>query len=163
MPRRQRDLVGAFGIDLLDDDIRHAVHEVIAGKLFRHRVFDRQRRLHVRREIGFVAEMPAAAHHREIHAHLAAKRDDREDIDVVVAAYLDGLLMQHGGQRAHLVTHGRGLFELELGGERVHLLLEFLHHFALPSEQETRCVRHIARVILFVDQRRRTAPVQRPI
>ena len=112
----------------------------------------------MRREVRLVAEMTAAAHHREVHADLAAQRDDREDIDVVVAAHFDRLLMQHGGQRTHLVAHGGGLLELEVGGERMHFLLEFLHHFALPAEQETRCIRHIARVIFFVDQIRRTVP-----
>ena len=122
---------------------------------------DPQRRFDVRREIRLVAEMAAAAHHREIHADLPAQRDDREDIDVVVAADFDRLLMQHGRQRAHLVAHRRGLLEFQLGGEAMHLLLEFLHHFALPAEQETRCIRHIARVILVADQadaRRRAAP-----
>ena len=113
---------------------------------------DPQRRFDVRREIRLVAEMAAAAHHREIHAHLPAQRDDRENIDVVVAADFDRLLMQHGRKRAHLVAHRRGLLEFQLGGEAMHLLLEFLHHFALPAEQETRCIRHIARVILVADQ-----------
>ena len=94
--------------------------------------------------------MPAAAHHREIHAHLAAERDDREDIDVVIAAHFDRLLMQHRGQRAHLIAHGRGLFELELSGERVHLLLEFLHHFALPPEQETTLWEYFVRSAYFM-------------
>ncbi len=149
----QRDFVG-LRIDFFDDDIRHAVHEVIAGKLFRHCVFYCQRRFPVRREIGLIAEMPAAANHRQVHADLPAERDDREDIDVVVAAHFDRLLVQHGGQceLIWLRMHGRGLFELEIGGERVHLLLELLHHFALASEQESRCVRHIACVILLVDQ-----------
>ncbi|EGD06434.1 major facilitator transporter [Burkholderia sp. TJI49] len=49
----------------------------------------------------------------------------------------------------------------KLGRERVHLLLELLHHLRLPAEQETRGVRHVDRVIGFgnrADARRGAAP-----
>jgi len=122
---------------------------------------ERQRAFDVRGEIRLVAEMAAAAHHREIHAHAPALRDHREDVDVAVAADLDRLLLQHGRERAHLVAHRRRLLELQLGRERMHLLLELLHHFGLPAEQEARGIRHIDGVVLGrnrADARRGAAP-----
>ena len=62
---------------------------------------------------------------------------------------------------SHLVAHGRRLLEFQFGRERVHLLLELLHHFGLPAEQETRGIRYVDRVILVgdrADARRRAAP-----
>lgn len=105
--------------------------------------------------------MAAAAHHREVHAHAPALRDDGQDVDVAVAADLDRLLVQHRRERAHLVAHSRRLLELQLGRERVHLLLEFVHHLGLPPEQEARGVRHVDRVVVLgdrADARRRATP-----
>ncbi len=88
---------------------------------------------------------------------------DGENIDVAVAADLDRLLMQHRRQRTHLVAHRRGLLELQLARERMHLLLELLHHFALAAEQKARRVGDVACIVFFVDvadaRRRAAVPI----
>lgn len=144
----------------IDHCRRLSPHDFIA--IVETALFRCQRAFDMRREIRLVTEMPAAAHHREVHAHAPAKRDDGQNIDVALAAHFDGLLMQHRRQRTHLIAHSRCLLELQFAGESVHLLLEFVHHFRLPSEQEARRVRHIACVIFFADRGNARA-VHRPI
>ena len=65
----------------------------------------------VRREVRPVAEVAAAAHHRQVDAGAAALQLDRQDVDVRVArrqaALVHRLLVQHARQRADLVAHDR--------------------------------------------------------
>ena len=58
--------------------------------------------LDVAGEVGAVAQVPAAAHHRQVDAGLAALHLDRQDVHVhipVFAADFHRLLVQHLGQR----------------------------------------------------------------
>jgi len=45
--------------------------------------------------------------------------------------------MQHRGQRAHLIAHGRGLFELSSAANACIFCSSSFINLALPSEQKT--------------------------
>ena len=70
--------------------------------------------LHVSRKIGLITQMPAAAHHRQVHAGVAALDGHGQDVDVAGLPHLfHRLLREHGRQCADLVTHDGGLLELQ--------------------------------------------------
>jgi hypothetical protein len=80
--------------------------------------------LDVGREVRPVAQVAAAAHHGQVDAGLAALHLHRQDVDVLVGSGVHRLLVQHLGQRAHLVAQLGGLLEFELLGMRQHALLQ---------------------------------------
>ena len=90
---------------------------------------------HLRRRIAIgvggkkcaIAQMPAAANHRQVHTHPPTCLGHHNDIRVALIAVLHGLLVQYLGQCAHLVAQQRGLFKLKglRGGE--HTRLDIAH------------------------------------
>ena len=57
---------------------------------------------------GFLAEVTATPHHRQVHAHFAAVRDDGENIRVAITPGFDRLLMQHRRERLAQHDHAQG-------------------------------------------------------
>ncbi len=112
---------------------------------------DRGGVLHVRREVRAVAQMAAAAHHRQVHAGAAALQLHGEDVDVLVArrqaALVHRLLVQHARQRRDAVAElGRAL-ELEHLRMPHHRLLQLGHHGLVVAQQEALGVADVARVV----------------
>ena len=90
--------------------------------------------LDVLRKVGPVAEVAAAAHHRQVDAGAAAVDLDREDVGVLrrhAGVVLDRLLVQHARQRADLVADLGRLLELQRLGARHHLRLQRVHQLLL--------------------------------
>src|SRR5471032_639538 len=106
----------------------------------------------LRREVGAVAQVAPAAHHRQVDAGAPALHDDGDNVDVGVAARLHALLVQHARQRRNLIAHPGGLLEFEFGRIAVHFLFQVGQHFALPAAQEARGVVDVDLVVLGRDQ-----------
>ena len=101
----------------------------------------------VDREVGPVAQVPAAAHHRQVHARATALHLHGKDVGVLArhaGVVLHRLLVQHARQRAELVADLGRLLELQRVGVRHHLRLQRVHHLLLLAEQETLGVAHVA-------------------
>ena len=64
--------------------------------------------------MGFVAQMPPAAHHGEVYAGFAALDGDGQYVYIFVAVGVDGLLVQHFVECAHLVADFGCLLKCEL-------------------------------------------------
>ncbi len=124
---------------------------------FRRRALgDRRGVFDVRREVGPIAEMASAAHHRKIHAGPPALHLDRQDVDVLVdgtqAAGVDRLLVQHPGQRFDLLAQLGRLLVLEPLGMGHHALLQVVEHGLGVAAQEALGIGHVARVVVGRDQ-----------
>jgi hypothetical protein len=116
-------------------------------RAYRHRrlLDDHRRLVDVGREVGLVAEMTTAAHHRQVHAGTAALHRHGQDVDVArLADFLHGLPLEHGRQRGDLVAHRRRLLELQLHRVGFHLDCSF-KHLGLAPLQEARGVPRRAR------------------
>mmetsp|Transcript_44541 Transcript_44541/g.104556 ORF Transcript_44541/g.104556 Transcript_44541/m.104556 type:complete len:403 (-) Transcript_44541:1288-2496(-) len=103
------------------------------------------------REKRPIPQMPAAAHHREVHAGPAALHFDGQDVHITVAAggaaLLDDLLLQHLGQGLDLVAHlGRQLVVLAVG-EGHHLLLQRRHDLVGLAAKKALGAGHVAGVV----------------
>ena len=106
------------------------------------------------REVRPVAEMTAAAHHREIHAGAAALHLHRENVGVFrrhSGVVLDRLLMQHARQGAELIANVGGLLEVQRLGVRHHFRLQRVHHLLLLAEQKPLGVADVARIVFARD------------
>src|SRR5471032_172247 len=103
-------------------------------------------------EVGAVAQVAAAAHHRQVDAGAPALHQHGDDVDVGVAGGFHALLMQHARQRLDLVAHTGGQFEFEFAGVGVHFLFQVGHHFALAATQEARGVFDVGLVVVLADQ-----------
>ncbi len=148
---------------------RHALAQVVLGdEGFQHLLFraargrwhggiglviDHHRRglVHVRREVGAVAQVAAAAHHRQVDAGAPAGHAHRQDVDIAVAgrqaALVHRLLVQHARQRADAVApFGRLLVVQRLGAGR-HLPLQLVDHLLRLAEQKGFSIAHVQRVI----------------
>jgi hypothetical protein len=103
-----------------------------------------------------VAQVAAAAHHREVHAGAAALHAHGQDVDVLVAgrqaARVHRLLVQHPRQRLDLVAQLRRFLVLEGVGVGHHALLQRVQHLLLLAEQEALGVGHVALVVLRVHE-----------
>lgn len=76
----------------------------------------------------------------------------RKHVDVAgLPDLLHGLPLEHGGQRADLVSHRCRLLELQPPGVLFHLRLQAFEHLVLTALQEARRVADIARVIRLAD------------
>ena len=56
---------------------------------------NRNRLLHMHREKGPVAQVPAPTHHRQINASFPALHLDRQYVDIAVGYIVNGLLVQN--------------------------------------------------------------------
>ncbi len=110
----------------------------------------------MRREECPVAEVAAAAHHRQVHAGPAAGHAHREDVDVAVgsgqAARLDRLLVQHARQRADAVAPLGCALVVQRLGAGAHALRQLVDHRLRLAAQEALGMFDIERVVLVRDQ-----------
>ena len=118
--------------------------------------------LGVGRKERFVAQMPAAAHHGQVHADLAARAGHRDHVGVFGAVgVLHGLLVQHARERPHLIAQGRGLFEAQFDRGLLHARLDLAHHVLRLAVEKAHGALHIGRVFFLAQglhARRRAAP-----
>ena len=103
------------------------------------------------REVSAVAQVAAAAHHRQVDAGTAARHFDGQDIDILVrrrqAAGVHRLLVQHPRQRTDAVAQGRRLLEFQRFGVHHHQRLQVVDDLLRFTQQEALCIGHIARVV----------------
>ena len=111
----------------------------------------------VRREVGPVAEMAAAAHHRQVDAGPAALHLDRQDVDVLVAG-TPGCWRRPpaGAARATASRSGRATRPpartRSALGVGHHALLQVVEHLLGVAAQEALGIGHVARVVVGRDQ-----------
>ncbi len=135
----------------------------VVGARRQRRRLDRDRVLDVLREVRPVAEVAAAANHRQVDAGAAAVDLDREHVgvdDPAAGVVLDRLLVQHAGQRADPVADLGRLLELERLGALHHLGLQRVHQLLLLALQEALGVGDVLGIVLdrdVVDARARAA------
>ena len=96
--------------------------------------------------------MPAAAHHRQVHAGTPALHPHRQDVRVVIRLRLHRLLVQHLGQRRNLIAHFCRLFELQRRGVRLHARLQVLQQGLRVALQKGLRVAHVLHIVLRRDQ-----------
>ncbi|MBS1163655.1 MAG: hypothetical protein H6R03_1551 [Burkholderiaceae bacterium] len=105
------------------------------------------------REERPVAEVAAAAHHRQVDAGLAPLDDDRDHVGVGVAAGgVDRLLVHDARQAAELVAHRRRFLEAQFLRQPLHLRFELGRDLARQAAQEAQRAVDVARVGVGVDQ-----------
>jgi hypothetical protein len=104
------------------------------------------------REVGAVAQVAPAPHHRQVDAGAAALHHHGDDVDVGIAGGLHALRVQHPRQRLDLVAHAGRLLELEVLGVHQHLLFQVFQHLALAPAQELGRVVDVALVVFRRDQ-----------
>ena len=136
---------------------------VLVAACRKRRGLDRDRVLDVLREVRPIAQVAAAANHRQIDAGAAAVDLDREHVgvdDAAAGVVLDRLLVQHARQRADPVADLGRLLELQRLGALQHLGLERIHQLLLLALQEALGVGDVLGVVLdrdVVDARPRAA------
>ena len=81
--------------------------------------------------------MATTSHHRQINAGTPTLHLDGQDIHILVAHRIHGLLMQNFRQGAHLVTQLCRLLKLQLVRMRHHARLDRLHHFVGLTAQKS--------------------------
>jgi hypothetical protein len=111
-----------------------------------------QRLADLAREVGAVAQVAAAAHHRQVDAGAAALHHHGDDVDVGVARGFHALGVQHLRQRLDLVAHRCRLLELQVLGVGQHLRVQVFQHLGLAPAQEFGGVVDVAPVVLGRDQ-----------
>ena len=96
-----------------------------------------------------VAQMPPAAHHRQIHANQAILPCQRDDICIGRAAgRLDKLLLLHGVQRPQLVAQGGRLFVMLLFGRPFHRCTQVSARLPGAALQQQHRIADVGLVIL---------------
>ena len=79
--------------------------------------------VHMHRKVRTVAQVPAATHHRQVHAGFAALHFHSQDVYILIAHRVHGLAVEHFRQGAHLIAQLCGLFKLQTLRMRHHALL----------------------------------------
>jgi hypothetical protein len=135
-----------------DEGLQHQhLGQRFGGALFGPGRGERGGVVHMRREVGAVPQVPAAAHHGQVHASAAAVHPHGQDVDIAVAgreaAGIHRLLVQHPRQGADLVAHLGRLLEGQHLGVRQHTLLQAFHHLLRVTEQKGFGILHVAGVI----------------
>ena len=102
---------------------------------------------HVRREIRPIPQMAPAAHHRQIDAGTTTLHLHRQDVHIAIRHVVHRLLMQHVGQRRHLIAQFGRLLELQLFSMRHHASLQRLHDLTRIATQKTLGVGHVLRIV----------------
>ena len=98
-------------------------------------------------KIGPVAQVPPAAHHGQVDAGFAALHFHRQDVDIAVRHVVYRLLVQHIGERRHLVAQLCRLLKLQALGVRHHAALQRAHDLLGVAAQELLRVLHVLRVV----------------
>ena len=102
---------------------------------------------YVHRKIGPVAQVATAAHHGQVDAGFAALHFHRQDVDIAVRHVVYRLLVQHIGQRRHLVAQLCRLLKFQALGVRHHAALQRAHDLLRVTPQELLRVLHVLRVV----------------
>ena len=109
--------------------------------------------LRVLRKKGFVAQMPAAAHHRQIDAVARIRLRHSDDVGIgVITGGLHGLLLHHAGQRRNFVAVQRGRFKVQFARRRLHFRLQIVQYLIRLAPQKFHAVGHVFGIAFRVNQ-----------